>query len=71
MRKRIFLAIMMLVCAVSIALASGQVNSQVVVTPTGKKYHRPDCRTLHQEMRWLSVEQAKAEGYQPCKVCRP
>lgn len=67
MRKRIFLAIMMLVCAVSIALAS----SQVVVTPTGKKYHRPDCRTLHQEIRWLSVEQAKAEGYTPCKVCKP
>ena len=67
MRKKIFLAIMMLVCAVSVALAS----NQVVVTPTGKKYHRPDCRTLHQEMRWLSVEQAKAEGYQPCKVCRP
>ena len=67
MRKRIFLAVVMLVCAVSIALAS----SQVVVTPTGKKYHRPDCRTLRQEIRWLSVEQAQALGYAPCKVCKP
>ena len=67
MRKRIFLAIIMLVCALSIALAS----SQVVVTPTGKKYHRPNCRTLHQEIRWLLVEQAQSLGYTPCKVCKP
>ena len=30
-------------------------GNQVVVTPTGRKYHRPDCRTLHKEVRWMSI----------------
>ena len=68
MKKKSFLGFVVLaVLLVGMAWA----GDQVVVTPTGRKYHRPDCRTLHKEVRWMSIEEAQALGYQPCKVCMP
>ena len=43
----------------------------VVVTPKGKKYHKPDCRTVRGSSRTLTVAQALKRGYTPCKVCVP
>jgi|GEM_PF-4351076 len=43
----------------------------VVVTPKGKKYHKPDCRTVRGSSRTLTVAQARKRGYTPCKVCVP
>ena len=43
----------------------------VVVTPKGKKYHKPDCRTVRGSSRILTVAQARKRGYTPCKVCVP
>ena len=45
--------------------------SLVAITAKGKKYHRPDCRTVKQVMRKLTVDEARKLGYSPCKVCKP
>lgn len=43
----------------------------VVVTPRGKKYHDPTCRTVRGSYKTLTVAQARKRGYTPCKVCNP
>jgi hypothetical protein len=43
----------------------------VYVTKTGKRYHRKNCRHLTSSQRAMSLKDAKAAGYTPCKVCRP
>jgi hypothetical protein len=43
----------------------------VYVTKTGKRYHRRSCRYLTSSQRSMSLKDAKAAGYTPCKVCRP
>lgn len=46
-------------------------SQTVYVTRTGKKYHREGCRYLAQSKIPMTLKDAKAKGYQPCKVCRP
>jgi len=43
----------------------------VYVTRTGKKYHLKDCRYVRKGKFALTLEEARAKGYEPCKVCRP
>ena len=43
----------------------------VYITKTGKKYHRDGCRYLSQSKIKTTLKDAKANGYTPCKVCRP
>ena len=43
----------------------------VVVTPSGSKYHKRDCRTVRRQYREVSVKQAINSGYEQCKVCSP
>jgi hypothetical protein len=43
----------------------------VYVTRTGKRYHRDGCRYLASSKIPISLKDAKAQGYTPCKVCRP
>lgn len=43
----------------------------VYVTNTGSKYHRAGCRSLKKSQIPMSLEDAKASGYQPCGVCGP
>lgn len=43
----------------------------VYVTRTGKKYHRERCRSLSRSKIKTTVKEAQANGYTPCKVCRP
>ena len=51
-----------------------QVEPQTVtvyVTNTGAKYHRDGCRYLSKSRIPMSLTDAKAAGYPPCKVCKP
>jgi hypothetical protein len=43
----------------------------VYVTRTGKRYHREGCRYLASSKIPMTLKDAKAQGYTPCKVCRP
>ncbi len=43
----------------------------VYITKTGKKYHRDGCRYLRQSKIAISLDDAQAEGYDPCSVCNP
>lgn len=43
----------------------------VYVTRTGKRYHRDGCRYLATSRIPISLKDAQAKGYTPCKVCRP
>jgi competence protein ComEC len=43
----------------------------VYVTDTGECYHRKDCRYLASSRRAVTLSRAKADGYRPCRVCRP
>lgn len=45
----------------------------VVITPNGKKYHRPGCRTLKRSksLTEISKSDAQARGYESCGVCNP
>ena len=45
--------------------------NQVVVTPRGKKYHYPSCRTVRGSYKTLTIKQARKRGYKPCGVCSP
>jgi hypothetical protein len=53
---------------------TAQPNNQtqtVYITRTGKKYHRDGCRYLAMSKIPITLKDAKAEGYTPCKVCHP
>lgn len=43
----------------------------VWITPTGKKYHRENCRTIRDKKQEISLEEAEQRKYEPCKVCDP
>lgn len=43
----------------------------VYITDTGSKYHRDGCRYLSRSKHAISKSRAIAEGYEPCKVCKP
>jgi len=43
----------------------------VYVTRTGKRYHRDGCRYLASSRIPMSLKDAQAKGYTPCKVCHP
>lgn len=43
----------------------------VFVTRTGIRYHQGSCWHLRKSKLPMDAEDAKAEGYTPCKVCKP
>jgi hypothetical protein len=43
----------------------------VYITDTGAKYHTGSCRYLSRSKHPISLRDAKAQGYDACKVCRP
>ena len=51
--------------------SSDNQGTTVYITPTGKKYHNAGCRTIKNSSTAMSLSEAKAEGYTPCKVCNP
>lgn len=46
-------------------------NLTEYITRTGAKYHRAGCRYLSKSMIPISLQDAKARGYEPCSVCKP
>lgn len=54
--------------ASSASKASSTTNPQTVyVTKTGKKYHNDGCSSLKKSKIAMSLSEAEAEGYTPCK----
>lgn len=43
----------------------------VYITDTGTKYHKAGCRYLAKSKHAISLEDAKAQGYTACSVCKP
>ena len=39
--------------------------------PKGEKYHKGTCRYVNEEAWTITLEEAVAMGYTPCKVCHP
>lgn len=46
-------------------------SAAVYITPTGKKYHRADCRTIKDKSACVNRNVAEGYGYEACKVCNP
>lgn len=49
----------------------GNNGGVVYITKSGKKYHSYGCRFLKKSCIEISLENAKAKGYEPCSVCNP
>jgi len=43
----------------------------VYVTRTGIRYHLGSCWYLHSSKIPIEINESKAQGYTPCKVCKP
>jgi hypothetical protein len=56
---------------VGLAVIERSSNPWVYITDTGKKYHRAGCRYLSHSKHKVRLKWAKAQGYKPCKVCKP
>lgn len=48
-------------------------ETDVVITRTGEKYHRPDCRHVKNRSNvvHMTISEAIKAGYEPCADCRP
>ncbi len=53
------------------SVKAGAEEVTVYITRTGECYHRGDCRYLHSSKIPILKSKAIAQGYRPCKVCRP
>lgn len=51
--------------------ATAKNEQTVYITRTGEKYHRGSCRYLHSSKIAIKKSEARAQGYDACKVCRP
>ena len=58
---------------VSSSSGSSSGGGEVCITQTGAKYHHSSCSTLSRSknLRYMSASEAKAAGYEACKVCNP
>ena len=43
----------------------------VYITETGKKYHSGGCRHVKKSKIAIDIDDARAQGYEPCSVCNP
>lgn len=60
--------------AAAVAAAESQKSTEsrtVYITNTGEKYHRDGCSSLRKSKIAISIEDAVAQGYDPCKNCKP
>lgn len=46
-------------------------DTTVYITKTGKKYHSATCSSLRKSKISISLADAIAQGYEPCKRCKP
>ena len=66
-KKKVLILVFSLI--VSMLFAEGA--STVYVTASRKKYHQRNCRTLskYKNVKSLSIDVARKQGYTPCKAC--
>ncbi len=50
--------------------SDGKTSDTVFVTPSGKKYHKADCR-FAAKGKGISLDEAIKKGYQACSRCKP
>ena len=43
----------------------------VVISDIGNKYHRQNCPTVKKVKEYVTKDEAKEMGYEPCGVCQP
>ena len=55
----------------AVPVAPAEQGPTVYVTATGEKYHRAGCSSLSKSKIAMSLSEAGASGYTPCKRCRP
>lgn len=66
MKKLLFVFITL--CLFSI----GKLNAQTVyITKNGKKYHAKNCDVAKTGKKGIDLAEAKKQGYEACKVCKP
>jgi competence protein ComEC len=46
-------------------------GATVYITTTGTKYHIDNCRSLKKSKVSITLAEAIAKGYDPCKICHP
>jgi hypothetical protein len=57
--------------ATTTTVAQSDSGDTVYITKTGTKYHRGSCSSLSKSKIPISLADAKAAGYEPCKNCDP
>jgi methylphosphotriester-DNA--protein-cysteine methyltransferase len=63
--------IIILVCVIAVVgYAAGQ-DTVVYITKTGEKYHTEQCSSLKKSKISISLGEAVARGYEPCRNCKP
>lgn len=57
----------------AVSASQADQGGSVVITPTGKKFHRPACPTLSRSKHLSQVSRTEAigQGRGPCAVCAP
>jgi hypothetical protein len=55
----------------TVAPAGGNGDIIVYITDTGTKYHVEGCQYLAQSKYEVTLAEAKARGFEPCKKCHP
>lgn len=70
MKKRILVLLSAVLLLVQVALAASG-DTTVYITNTGEKYHASGCGSLWNSCIAISLEDAVARGYEPCKRCNP
>ena len=54
------------------SVEQGESSEIVVITKSGKKYHKPDCyHVVGSDVAELTIAEAEDAGYEPCKDCFP
>ena len=51
--------------------SSDSISTDVHITKTGKTYHKAGCSALSKSDIIISLADARAKGYVPCKLCNP
>lgn len=51
--------------------APNESSATVYVTDTGTKYHVADCKSLSKSKTAIPLDEAIANGYEPCGICHP
>jgi hypothetical protein len=69
MKKTGFLIV--LVCAIAVAVFAAGRDAVVYVTKTGEKYHTGECSSVRNSKIAVTLGEAVSKGYEPCQRCEP